>query len=431
MGSVEYRNPTLRSASRLASVAAAVAAAACASPGLPPGGPADSDPPRLVAVVPESGSLNVQPREIVFRFDEAVSEQSLDRIVVVSPSDGPPRVHWRRTSVAVRPRRAWHANTAYTVTILPGLTDLRGNRVTRALQTSFSTGSVIPRNEIRGVAFDWGSRTPARGARVEATMGGDTTLQYVAAVDSVGRFRLGSLPAGALRLRAWLDQNNNGLHEPREPWDSVSVTVADSARVELYLFPHDSIGPAIADVRVEDSLTLRLRFDRGLDPESPMADSQITVLATRDSAPVRIAGLYLAATWDSLRLAREDSAQRADTSASARARRAAADSVQRRRTADSIAQAQLAALRARPDTVRLEPPPRPGRPAPPTEFVVRLAEPLGVGVPMRVVVRGVRGLSGAVRESSRTFSRPRPVAPRDSAGAAPRRPQPSEGRPRR
>jgi len=159
------------------------------------------------------------------------------------------------------------------------------------------------------------------------------------------------------------------------------------------------------------------------------------VLATRDSAPVRVAGVHVASAWDSLaaaqKRAHDDSVARADTSTAGRRARAAADSVQRRRTADSIAQAQMASLRARPDTAPREPPPRPTRPAPPTELVVRLAEPLGAGVSMRVVVRGVHGLSGAVRESSRTFSRARPPAPRDSAGAPPKRPPPPEGRLRR
>jgi hypothetical protein len=52
----------------------ALAVAGCASPGFPPGGPPDKDPPKLVAVVPESGAVNVKPKHVTFEFDEVINE---------------------------------------------------------------------------------------------------------------------------------------------------------------------------------------------------------------------------------------------------------------------------------------------------------------------------------------------------------------------
>ena len=48
--------------------AAALLAMACASPGMPPGGPPDTAAPKIVAIVPDSGTLGASPKEVFFRF---------------------------------------------------------------------------------------------------------------------------------------------------------------------------------------------------------------------------------------------------------------------------------------------------------------------------------------------------------------------------
>ena len=122
-----------------------LSAAACASPGMPPGGPEDHVPPKLVSVSPDTNATNVRASSVTFRFDEVVSERpgaasSLDKLVVLSPSDGAARVRWRRSRIQVRPRRSFRPNTTYTVTLLPGIADLRGNIHTTPFTTTFSTG---------------------------------------------------------------------------------------------------------------------------------------------------------------------------------------------------------------------------------------------------------------------------------------------------
>lgn len=425
--------PAPRGAPRLSWIAAcaAFAAAGCASQGMPPGGPPDTVPPALVSVVPESGATRTTPRAVDFRFDGVVSErprgaQSLAQLVVISPSDGPPDVAWERNRLVVRPRRGWRPNTAYTVTVLPGLSDLHGNAATRAFRTVFSTGEAIPTGVLRGVAFDWMAGRPAAGARIEAMTGTDTLLRWSIATDSTGRYTLGSLSPALFTVRAWIDQNNNGVREPREPWDTVSVTLADSARIDFYAFPHDTIGARLADVSLADSVTIRVRFDHGLRPQAPLEGARIVVLRARDSTELAIRDTYTAAAFDSLsarlKAARDDSVARADTTEQGRRSRARADSVRRAAQQDSSARAQVAELRAARDTVRREPLPVPGRPVPPTEFVIVMAAPLPEEVALRVVARDVQALVGPPRTSDRPFMRRKPP-PRDTTAA--RRPPPS------
>ncbi|HVT38568.1 MAG TPA: Ig-like domain-containing protein, partial [Gemmatimonadaceae bacterium] len=390
---------------------------ACASPGTVPGGHIDKNPLVLVQVTPDTGALNVQPREVVFRFDKVVNErplgaQSLDQLVVVSPAEGIVNVDWRRQAIAIRPRKGWRPHTTYSVTLLPGLTDLQNNVLRNPLHLEFSTGPVIARGAVRGVAFDWAAQQVVRGARVEATTGSDTSFRYIAAADSAGRFALTNLPPGIWFVRAYKDENTNRTLDAREQWDSATVTVSDSARHDFYVFAHDSIAPIVSNVTVSDSVTVRVQFNKPLSPATPLDTSNFVVTRKSDSSRVAIRLALPAAAFDSLaaRLTRvrQDSIARADTSAAARRERVRADSARRATLADSISSAQQALLRAARDTVRRDSLPKPTRPAPISTYVLQLRTPLVPLVPMQLEVRDITSLTGATRTYVRGFVMPKP-----------------------
>ena len=414
-------------------------AAGCASQGMPPGGPPDKTPPVLLKVTPESGSLRVGLRQVVtFRFDEVVNERTragggLDQAVVVSPSDGPLSVDWHRTSITIRNRKGWRPDIAYTVTILSGLQDLSGNATRKPLQTVFSTGSVIPHGEVSGVAFDWAAQRAVSGARVEAMIGSDTALKFVAVADSTGRFLLTTLPPGTLRVRAYLDQNNNRVLDPREQWDSASVSLADTTTAvrEFYMFVHDTIGPSLLDVTPIDSVTLRVRFDRPLLPGSALEASQFSLKmkdsTKADSVPIAVRRVTSAARFDTLTLERKvfvaDSTMRADTSAAGRNAVQRRDSISRSMRQDSIAQAQIASVKAARDTTKRVVLPKPSRPAPLSEFILELGQPLPYDVFATLSVRDAIGLTGHTRRPPRVKQVViRKPAPKDSAAAKARKP---------
>lgn len=423
---------------RLGIVAAALAAG-CASQGMPPGGPPDKTPPVLLKVAPESGTLKVSPRQVVtFSFDEVINERTkagfpLDQGVVVSPTEGPVSVDWHRTYITIRNRKGWRPDIAYTVTILSGLQDLSGNATKKPLQTVFSTGSVIPHGVVSGVAFDWAAQQVVSGARVEAMIGNDTALKFNAVADTAGRFVLTTLPPGPLRIRAYVDANSNRVLDPRELWDSASVTLADTASREFYMFAHDTLGPSLLDVTPIDSLTLRVRFDRPILPGSTLDVAQFSLMrrdSTKtdpktDSAAIALRRISSAARFDTLTQQRKlfvaDSTRRADTTALGRAAVQKADSLARAIRQDSIAQAQIASVKAARDTVKPIVRAKPSRPAPLTEFILELGEPLRYDVFATLSVRDVKGLTGYVHHPARTkqFVLRKPVVPKDSAALKP------------
>jgi hypothetical protein len=418
-------------------VALLPALGACASPGVPPGGPEDRSPPRLLRISPDTGATNVRPREVVFTFDEVVSEtprgagvgsaggagtagagDPLAPLILVSPRVGSVEVDWRRERIGVRPRRGFRDSTTYTVTLLPGLADLRDNVRDTGTVAVFSTGPARARNRIGGVVFDWVNGRPAARAIVEAITP-DSTVYYTIA-DSVGRFTIQNVPIGPYLIKGVVDVNTNRAVDPREAYDTVSVNANvvarnDTAAAELYAFVRDTIGPRIATVTLRDSLTLRVAVDRPLLPRETLQLAQFRLVAG-DSSVAPLAAVYTAADYDSVQARRARAAAdslervRPDT-ARARARR---DSVAR---ADSLARLPrdtAAAARAR----RGAPPPVPRRPTPSTELVIVLAQPLRPQTAYRLTARDLRGLGGNARTSERTFNTPRAEPARPPAPAA-------------
>ncbi|CAA9301417.1 MAG: hypothetical protein AVDCRST_MAG11-865, partial [uncultured Gemmatimonadaceae bacterium] len=289
-----------RAAPHLLAGVAIAAAAACASQGAPPGGPPDKAAPLLVRTTPDSNAVGARADRVTFRFDEVVAERptgapSLDALIVVSPRDGDPRVSWRRDAITVRPRRGFRPNTVYTVTLLPGLADLRGNVRTDGAEVVFSTGPTIPRTRLTGVVFDWAAARPVPRALVEAIQVGpgagtrDTTT-YVAVADSTGRFAFRHLPTGRYTVRGAADGNNNRTVDPRELFDTVGVALRDTAAIEILAFAHDTLGPRLTGVDVADSVTLRATFDQPLSPGQRLTPALFTVTAS-DSTRVPVAAV--------------------------------------------------------------------------------------------------------------------------------------------
>ena len=392
-------------------IAALLLGLACASPGMPPGGPPDVAAPEIVSIVPDSGTVGVKPKQVIFHFDEVVSERpvavtTLADLFLISPRDGVPDVSWHRDAITVKPSHGWRANTPYTVILMRGLADLRGNVRNTGATTFFSTGPVIPRTRISGLAFDWVTGNPAVGALVEAFVPPDSTHPYVALVDSSARFSLEHLPPARYTVRAYVDRNRNLSVDPSEAWDSVSLNLTDSAKAELLVFAHDTAPPRLRDISAIDSVTLRASFDRPVDPAQPLTARNFVVIGPPpDSAviPIVSAGPPPPDTTPKPAAAPPG----VPLPAGARPVRV-----------------------ARPDTSAAAPMPVMSRRPPVSSAIIQLAHPLGPKTNYRVRAIGIRGLLGNTGDSEHGYTSPAPpaVLPPDSTrapGAQSKPPTPS------
>ena len=409
---------------------------ACANQGAPPGGAPDLAPPMLLKVTPENAAVGAKLNAMVLQFDEVISEtpigaKDLADLVFISPRSGIPKVKWGRSKLEIRPSKGWKPNTVYSVMIKNGLQDLRNNAIDTTMQLVFSTGGPIPTTRIAGVAFDWVAGAGLSGAIIEAVAADSTTYQAVA--DTKGRYLLQYVPPGPYLVRAYGDRNSNRSLDPIEAWDSVRVTLTQSADIEFYSFPHDTVGLRVASVTPMDSGMVKVVFDKPYASESTFGVEDI-IITRPDSSRVRVRSVQTSAQRaqaDSLRAAaRADSLARvASRSDSTPALRARADSLARIKRADSVAAAARAARDARAREARARastrgarsappvdtlPPPKMRRPAVSPELFVTLDTALAPQTQFRLSVTNVRSLSGTVRSPSRTFTTPR--APKPDSG---------------
>lgn len=405
-----------RAVRRLIVVALGVSAVlGCASIAPPPGGPEDKVPPQLLSIQPESGAVNVHPKNITFHFDDVISEQvsgtgGLASYFLISPMNGDVKVGWHRSTLDVHPDHGFQPNTAYTVTMLPGIADLRGNSRKDGASIVFSTGATIPTTRITGTIFDWVAGKPLIDADVRALAEPDTQLVYVAQSDSLGRFTLAHLTPGTYLVRGFADQNHDHTLDPRDAWDTVRVTLRDTSHVEILAFVHDTIGPTISSLAPRDSVTLQLTFNQGIDPAQTI-DASLFRLQAADSSAVPISRALPAPEWEQMHAAqaRADSIAQADSAA----------------RADSLKAARAGLQPTKRDTTQSAPLPKPSRPSPITSVVLELGQPLQPGKSYRLSVVGARGLTGATHTSTRVLDVPKAPPPtattRDSskAGAPP------------
>ena len=293
---------------------------ACAKNEDPPGGPPDVAPPHIVRIVPESGAVvPTLDDDAVIRFDEVIDEmpQTLSRLVLLSPVSGSVRVQWHRNNITVRPREGWKRRV-YRLELLPGIVDLRRNKLDTGKVVLFSTGPEIGRARIGGIALSWVEQRILPNALIEAVPLPDS-VGYLTLADSGGQFDLAGIAPGRYIVYAVLDENNDRRRGLREPYDSTLITVDSSTNVAMYAFVHDTVPPRLRAATAIDSLHVRLEFTQPLDPEKPLDTARVRMRELPDSTPVPVAGIMSQRLYDSVTAAavkaRADSAAAKDTAA--------------------------------------------------------------------------------------------------------------------
>lgn len=346
----------------------------------------------------------------VIRFNEVIDERSggsLDKLITLSPVPEDVSVSWKRTAIEVRPKGGWRPGAVYQLTMLPGIQDLRGNRLKEGRTVVFSTGGEIPSTRISGAVLDWEQGRIAARALVEAVQLPDS-LRYLTLADSTGEFLMASVPAGRYTLRAGVDANNNRRLDFREPFDSLTIQLDSVAAHTFWAFKRDTVGPGLSRAAIADSVTLRLELTAVLPPEPP-APGAVTVLALPDSTPVAVAAVWRQAEYDSITAAAKAAGKPgADTAAADTTRPAAADTAVTPRVPARPRPPELATgqrtdttrIRAAVDTSRAARLLR-ERPKLSNQLVVRMEQPLAPGGRYLVVtalpnMMGVRGVGRQV-----------------------------------
>lgn len=397
-------------------LAAAAPLLACASVGAPPGGPPDKEPPKIVAVKPESGAVVPDFHgDAAIQFNEVVEEMAggggagsisgLEKQVLLSPVAGPVKVSWHRSRVTIKPKEGWKRRV-YRLEILPGFTDLRRNRSDSGKTVLFSTGPEIGHARIGGITLKWIEQAVLLHALIEAVPLPDS-VGYLTMSDSGGQFNLTNLQPGRYIVYATADENNDRRRGLREAYDSVEVTLDSSSNVALFAFPHDTVPPRPRAATYVDSISVRVEFSQALDPAKSLDTTHVHLLVLPDSALVPIDRILTQRVYDSLTAAAAAARQKADTTQRPAAppppppppRPAPPQAAPSRTPAKSYVDTTLVRqLLAQ-------------RPIPSDRIVIRPVHPLKRETRYLVRVTGATNLIGKKGDGEVGFTVPKPVAP--------------------
>jgi hypothetical protein len=218
--------------------------AACAQVEAPPGGPIDEVPPRLIAVVPDSGAVGVGGLSVLrFAFSEKMEKADAVRWLVLYPPVPVRKTSWHGLREAeVQLESPLPADTVVVIEMLAGMKDAHGLPGLQARRYPIATGGVLPGGEITGSLIL--EDKPLAGGVVTLRAAAADTLDWTrrpvvrrAVADTLGRYRFSWLaPGGPYLVQAMRDDNSNLRADEGEAQrllpDTVQVT-AETPSVDL------------------------------------------------------------------------------------------------------------------------------------------------------------------------------------------------------
>ena len=271
-------------------VAAFFAIESCAYVAAPPGGPADSIPPMVILVEPDSFSVNPGfDDDVRFEFDESISERGIEGSVVLYPFEARPSVKKGKRELKIRPRQGWIDDRIYHVRVNPTIQDLFNNRIIEPLTYTFSTGLPIPDNGVQGVVTDRITGQPHRTGRIDMVKMPDT-LRYGSVTDTAGTFSLSALPLGDYLAIGYEDVNGNQRADEFDRSDTLEVALAadNVLNLDFQVFRHDTLPPQLAVTTAVDTITVELQFNSYIDPDSPLSVTDVAMYGAVDTVAVPI-----------------------------------------------------------------------------------------------------------------------------------------------
>ncbi|MDZ7694125.1 MAG: Ig-like domain-containing protein [Balneolaceae bacterium] len=260
----------------------------CATPTSPSGGEPDRTGPKIIDIIPESGTTNFEGSEIELSFDEFIERSSMRQAVIIEPDIGLQySLDWGRKSVAVEFDNPLPDSTTVLVTIGTELSDTRGNEMSEPVRIAVSTGSQIDEGEIVGRLVDAQTGRGTKGDRIllyrtpaDLTQKAD----YLAQTDTSGSFNFTYLRQGKYKVFWVNDQNRSKIweqeREQAQPFYQEYVTLEEAGKDTLqtiYKANSDTTQPTLQGIGLFSTRRMRVRFSENIE----LTDS--TSLAINDT----------------------------------------------------------------------------------------------------------------------------------------------------
>lgn len=248
--------------------------ASCARPANPNGGPADEDPPIMLA---EGSTPNYQTRfsdrEIVLEFNEFISLSNASQQIVISP----PFIDYlkytvrgKRLIIEFPENEELREEATYQINFGESIKDFTAGNVLENFTFVFSTGDIIDSLSLSGYVFDAASSEPAAETLVMLYDNlSDTAFQtekpfYFAKTDETGRFQIKNIKSDTFNVYGLLDGNLSLTYDQQT--ESVafldsSIILPDTSlqSINLFLFDEREV-PIVQSLEQKKKEKAVLRF---------------------------------------------------------------------------------------------------------------------------------------------------------------------------
>src|SRR5262249_31817879 len=197
-----------------------IAATGCARKQMPSGGPPDLEPPKVVAVTPDSGAVGVslEPKLSV-EFSEGMDPRTASLAVELAPRVEIKQRRWSGRKLTLVLQDSLKADQTYTLFVGADARDRHGNALVEGRTIPFSTAAKFPAGVIEGEVEAVGFGVPGtflwcypEGHSPDSTA---RDFDAVGLASADGAFSVTGLHVpGRYRVWAFADLNRNHSFEP-------------------------------------------------------------------------------------------------------------------------------------------------------------------------------------------------------------------------
>jgi hypothetical protein len=195
----------------------------CAKVVAPVGGPKDTEPPEILNVFPEAGTVNFFADKISFRFNEFFTLKNPSRNIFLNPlTNEEIRYVIRGKQLIIRLPDSLKNNQTYTLILDNVVADFHEGNVLSTLKYVFSTGSHIDSLGIRGKVLDAQTDEPVEDVHIYLFPANADSLllkrqfAWMSVSAGGGQFEFTNLPEDEYSLYALSDKDYDHTYSSRD-----------------------------------------------------------------------------------------------------------------------------------------------------------------------------------------------------------------------
>ena len=198
---------------------------ACAQQVPPDGGTKDETAPKVIGTRPLNYTKNFKSEKIEIILDEYVQIKEPKNIIISPKISSKPNIQSINKKIEIEfQKKSLDSSTTYTINFANAVADIHEGKLIENYNYTFSTGTWIDSNEIKGQIIDAETKIPLKDITVALTkhfQNKDSNfykkeISYITKTGDNGLYHFISIPSNLFEIIAFKDENNNNIIDKNE-----------------------------------------------------------------------------------------------------------------------------------------------------------------------------------------------------------------------